>query len=49
MPDLLNAKTPEQQKQMDMARNIGHLRSKQAKRQQAHMLCLAMIRMIRGK
>lgn len=49
MPNLMNAKTPEQQKQMDVARNISHLRSKQAKRQQAHMLCLAMIRMIRGK
>ena len=47
--DLLNMKTPEQERQIEMARQIGHLKSKAAKRQQAHMLCLSLVKMIRGK
>lgn len=47
--DLFNTKTVEQQKQIDMARNIAQLKSKQAKRQQAHMLCQSLIRTIRSK
>lgn len=47
--DLLTVKSPEQERQMDMARNIAMLKTKQSKRQQAHMLCLSLVRMIRGK
>lgn len=47
--DLLTMKTPEQEKQLQMARNIGQLRSKQSKKQQAHMLCASLVRMIKGK
>lgn len=47
--DLLTAKTPEQEKQMDMARNIAMLKGKNSKRQQAHMLCLSLVKMIKGK
>jgi hypothetical protein len=47
--DLLTLKTPEQEKKMDMARNIAMLKTKQAKRQQAHMLCASLVKMIRGK
>lgn len=47
--DLLNARTPEQERQMDMAKNIAMLKTKQSKRQQAHMLCVSLVRMIRGK
>jgi hypothetical protein len=47
--DLLTTKTPEQEKQMDMARNIGQLKDKQSKRQQARILCQSLVKMIRGK
>ncbi|HEX8894429.1 MAG TPA: hypothetical protein VF783_13955 [Terriglobales bacterium] len=47
--DLLTAKTPEQERQLEMARNIGHLKTKQAKHQQATLLCRSLVRMIRGK
>jgi hypothetical protein len=47
--DLLNMKTPEQERQLEMARNIGHLKTKQSKQQQAHMLCVSLVKMIRGK
>lgn len=47
--DLLNMRTPEHEKQLQMARNIGHLKTKQSKQQQAHMLCVSLIRMIKGK
>lgn len=42
-------KTPEQERQLEMARNIGHLKTKQSKQQQAHMLCVSLVKMIRGK
>lgn len=47
--DLLNTKTPEQERQMDLARNVAHLKEKQSKRQQVHLLCKSLIRSIRGK
>jgi hypothetical protein len=47
--DLLNMKTPEQESQLQMARNVASLRSKDAKRQQVHLLCRSLVRMIRGK
>jgi hypothetical protein len=47
--DLLTTKTPEQEKQLDMARNIGQLKDKQSKKQQARMLCQSLVRMIKGK
>lgn len=47
--DLLTVKSPEQARQMDMARNIGHLKTKQSKQQQAHMLCVSLVKMIKGK
>lgn len=47
--DLLNTKTPEQEKQDAMARNIGQLKDKQSKQQQARMLCQSLVRMIKGK
>jgi|GEM_PF-3029242 hypothetical protein len=47
--DLLSTKTPEQERQLEMARNIGHLKTKQSKQQQAHMLCVSLVRMIKGK
>lgn len=47
--DLFDGKTPEKEKQMEMARNIGQLKSKGAKRQQAHVLCQSLIRMLKVK
>jgi hypothetical protein len=46
--DLLTARTPEHEKQLDMARNIAMLKTKQSKRQQAHMLCASLVNMIKG-
>ncbi|MBB5414071.1 hypothetical protein [Paraburkholderia atlantica] len=47
--DLFTGKSPEKEKQLQMARNIGHLKTKQSKQQQAHMLCVSLVKMIRGK
>jgi hypothetical protein len=47
--DLLTTKTPDQEKQMDMARNIGQLKDKQSKKRQARMLCQSLVKMIKGK
>jgi hypothetical protein len=47
--DLFNAKTPEQERQLEMARNVAALRSKDAKKHQVHMLCASLVRMIKGK
>jgi hypothetical protein len=47
--DLLNTKTPEQERQLDMARNIGQLKDRQSKKQQARILCQSLVKMIRGK
>ncbi|QGZ66301.1 hypothetical protein [Paraburkholderia acidisoli] len=47
--DLLNMK-PEMQRDQDrMATNIARLKSKKAKKQQAHLLCQSLVRMIKGK
>ncbi|QGZ66389.1 hypothetical protein [Paraburkholderia acidisoli] len=46
--DLLNMK-PEMQRDQDrMATNIARLKSKKAKKQQAHLLCQSLVRMIKG-
>lgn len=47
--DLLNAKPELHVRQDDMARNIGKLKSKEAKKRQAHVLCRSLVAMIRGK
>jgi hypothetical protein len=47
--DLFTGKSSEQEKQLQMARNIGHLKTKQSKQQQAHMLCVSLVKMIKGK
>ena len=47
--DLFSAKTPVQERQIEMARNVGQLKDKQSKQQQVHLLCQSMIRMLRGK
>lgn len=47
--DLLNTKTPEQEKQLEMARNVAQLKDKKSKGQQVHLLCQSPVRMIKGK
>lgn len=47
--DLLNTKTPEQDKQMKMAENVARLKTKQSKQQQVTLLCKSLVSMIRGK
>ena len=47
--DLLNTKTPEQEKQDAMALNIGQLKDKHSKKQQAHMLVLSLVSMIKAR
>lgn len=47
--DLFNQK-PELHTQQDaMAKNIGKLKSKDAKKRQAHVLCRSLVAMIKGK
>lgn len=47
--DLLKMKTDEQRTQDRMAANISTLKSKKAKKQQAHLLVRSLVAMIRGK
>lgn len=47
--DLFNPKTLEQDKQMDMAKNVSRLKTKQAKQQRVTLLCKSLISMIRSK
>lgn len=47
--DLFNTKTPEQERQLEMAHNIGQLKDKKAKKQQAHVLCGSLVAMIKAK
>jgi hypothetical protein len=47
--DLLNQKLEVHAKQGRMAENIGKLKSKDAKKRQASMLCRSLVAMIRGK
>lgn len=47
--DLLNTKTIERIKQIEMAQNVARLKSRKSKQQQVHMLCQSLVKMIRGK
>ena len=47
--DLFSAKPPHQVEQDRMAANIANLKDKQSKKQQAHMLVLSLVKMIKGK
>ena len=47
--DLLTTKTPEQERQLEMARNVAHLKGKRSKQQQVHLLCTSLVKMIKGK
>jgi len=47
--DLFNQKPDIHTKQDAMAKNIGKLKSRLAKKQQAHVLCRSLVAMIKGK
>jgi hypothetical protein len=47
--DLLKTKSPEQDRQLEMARNVGQLKNKSAKKQQAHVLCRSLVAMIKAQ
>ena len=47
--DLFNAKPEVHVKQDEMAENIGKLKSTDAKKQQAHVLCRSLVAMITSK
>jgi hypothetical protein len=47
--DLFSAKPPHQVEQDRMAANIANLKDRQSKKQQAHMLVLSLVKMIKGK
>lgn len=47
--DLFNAKPELHVKQDEMAENIGKLKSSDAKKQQAHVLCRSLVAMITSK
>lgn len=47
--DLFNQKPDLHTRQDAMAKNIGRLKSKEAKKRQAHVLCRSLVAMIRGK
>jgi hypothetical protein len=44
-----DTKAADKQHQMEMARNVGQLKNKESKRQQIHLLCQSLVRMIRGR
>lgn len=48
-PDLFKQRSVEHVRLDEMARNIGRLKDDKSKRQQAHLLCLSLIRMLRSK
>ena len=48
-PDLFKQRSSQHVEQDRMAENIGRLKDRKAKQQQAHLLCQSLVRMVKGK